>query len=335
MKKKIIIFPNVKIRFRIRIGNFIWADLYPPNGSSKFPDVKLDDAIDSFSYQWTSKTGQGLSQKTYRNITVTSSMAKNWYKNLRQKILAVSSVQELEPIQKLLAILVLKLLRYLLHDAIALENHILETVTDLAGKFAMWNVKEIIPPANQNCFSIQTVIKERQNEISTVFAMLSHAMMNESAAAYKIYAPIMETSCMAAFQYFGFGPFKWLFSASKYQKANPKKLMKYFHYDLTAGEYERMINHLNTYKNCKSWQYARLIDPDYFVELNVTDNPRLTMIFAHLSKPKSDWDEIKKIKSLGKKLSYIDFGKEYAEAFLKAKPNLKHKLETDSGSDYE
>lgn len=306
----------------ILVGNFIWTDLYPSNGNKIFPVINLDGFDDSFDYQWTS----GVSKRTVGNITVTSAMAKDWYINLRRKILATTTVSQLERHQKLLAILAMKLLRYLINDATTLEGHILQTATNLAKKFVKSNINMTIPPPNRNCEEIKLMIELRQQQTATVFAMLSHAMMNESAATYKQYAPIMLTSCMVSFQNFGFGPFKWLFSASKYHKMKPEAIIDYFKFNITQSEYERIEKHSSDFKDCKSWHYARLIDPEYFVDLNVADSPRLTMIFALLSKPKTEWDEIKKIKSLEKGLRFVDFAERCATAFLEIKRKSDRKL---------
>lgn len=316
----------------LSVGNFIWSDFYPSNANKIFPVVNSADPSGSFNYRWTTtKTRHGLSKKTVGIITITSSIAEDWYMDLRRKIIAATTVQKLEKNQKLLVILALKMLRYLINDAVAVENHILETATNLAKKLAKWNANSIIPPPNKDCANIKLFLEQRCEQTSTIFAMLTHAMLNESAVTYEMYTPIMLASCMLIFKHFGLGPFKWLFSAAKRHKINELELMEYFAIDPALDEYELMVKHLKDHENCKSWPYARLIDPEYFVGFNVFDNPRMTMIFVHLSKPKSDWDEIKKIKSLEKRLWFADFGRTLAEAFLR----IKSKKENESGSESE
>lgn len=295
----------------------IFQDLFA--GSDNHPyqsDQKAVVRAPSIKMEWQGQVGitgnvAKVSVRTSYKATQASSEA--FYKKMWDLLMSDKMDQQLLGIHvmQLYAAMLMRLVSKNWDDV---DDHILDTITAHSNSQFDWDQSIPIPPPHAAAAMMRLPISDRKRDVANGFALLVSASRDTEQKDFARYRPVMMAGCLLTLRFTGMAVIKRTIEAASATGKGRDELLR----SIALTKYKNSINTvyrtLATYIKVddhgvatmeKTWEYARLINPDTLIELTTESHLDLIAMLTFLSRPENEWPDLMSAPSMSKNINNL------------------------------
>lgn len=281
------------------LGNPIFVDYFSTNEDAAFIDFPPAVPITTEIY-WSTKMPK-KTQKAFSgtsNDKITVAEAKEWYTYMWKTLSSKDVVNKTRKTAEMVLMLyTLKMMQLVNKDYLDVEKNIFDSMTKLSHNLYGFDVQLRIPPPHYLNQIIKTALDSKNTKIRDILTILITAiMMNNDPKS--VINQTLTAGCMLSFEKTGLGPLKWLPEACQQIGMSISSLLSHLSIPMLQKEIGVVVSFVQSVGDCKTWAYARLLEPGVMTELGTRSTGKLSLILAYIARAEEEWDELSNAKSL-------------------------------------